>query len=264
VGKEALESFVQERLIDRKKPLNDALSRNKLPLFSSSSAKAQPKDKQKVASLKNDVQLFSRLYIACQTRDGNLDDFFMHENQPYPPSLSHAGRLRTGTKSDLLQCFKEMIPPSTEAPEVTCIIFDGAAIVQMLNPGTAKTFGEYAKDVFIPFVLSQYKSATRLDLMWDRYLPGSLKSMTRERRGKGVRRRVGASVAVPGQWQNFLHVDENKTELFSFLSTEIIKSFEDQTKELVVTLESGVLISPQRTCSMQPRRSRWPHAPICS
>ena len=172
--------------------------------------------------------------------------FFMHENQPYPPSLSHAGRLRTGTKSDLLQCFKEMIPPSTEAPNVTCIILDGAAIVQMLNPGTAKTFGEYAKDVFIPFVLSQYKSATRLDLMWDRYLPGSLENMTREWRGKGVQRLVGA-VAVPGQWQNFLYVDENKTELFSFLFTEIIESFEDQTKELVVTLESGVLISPQRT-----------------
>jgi len=80
----------------------------------------------------------------------------------------------------------------------------------MLNPGTAKTFGEYAKDVFIPFVLSQYKSTTRLDLAWDRYLPESLKNTTRERRGKGVPRRVGTSVAVPGQWQNFLRVNENK------------------------------------------------------
>ena len=246
VGKEALESFVQERLIERKKPLTDVLCRKKLPLFSSSSAKAHPKDKQKVASLKNDVQLFSRLYIACQTREGNLDDFFSHENQASPPSLSQAGKLRAGTKSDLLQCLEEMIPPNSQAPEVTCVILDGAAIVQMLNPGTAKTFGEYAEKVFIPFVLSQYKSATRLDLVWDRYLPGSLKSMARESRGKGVRRRVGHSVAVPGQWQNFLRVDENKTELFSFLSTEVIKSVENQSKELVVTLESEVLIAPPR------------------
>jgi len=246
VGKEALESFVQERLIERKKPLNDVLSRNKLPLFGSSSGKAQPKDKQKVASLKSDVQLFSRLYIACQTREGNLDDFFRHENQPFPPSLSQAGKLRTGTKSDLLQCFEEIAPASTQAPEVTCVILDGAAIVQMLKPGTAKTFGEYAKEVFIPFVLSQYKSATRLDLVWDRYLPESLKSMTREKRGRGVRRRVGTSVAVPGQWQNFLRVDQNKTELFSFLSNEIIKSVEDQSKELVVTLETEVLTAPPR------------------
>ena len=85
VGKEALESFVQERLIECKKPLIDVISRNKLPLFSSSSAKTQSKEKQKVDSLKSDVQLFSRLYIACQTRDGNLDDFFSHENQSFPP-----------------------------------------------------------------------------------------------------------------------------------------------------------------------------------
>jgi len=91
-------------------------------------------------------------------------------------------------------------PPSspTQAPEVSCVILVGAAIVQMLNPGTAKTFGEYAKKVFNPFILSQYKSATR-----------SLKSMNQERCGKGVHRRVGPSVAAPGQWQNFLRVDEN-------------------------------------------------------
>jgi len=156
--------------------------------------------------------------------------FFSHENQRYPPSFSQEGKLRTGTKNDLLQCLEEMISPSTQAPEVTCVILDGAAIVQMLNPGTAKTCGEYTKDVFIPFVLSQYKSATRLDLAWERYLPGSLKNTTRERHGKSVRRRVGTSVAVPGQWQNFLRVDENKTDLFSFLSTEIIKSVENQRK----------------------------------
>ena len=247
VGKEALESFVQERLIERKKPLSDVLSRNKLPLFGSLSAKAQPKDKQKVASLKSDVHLFSRLYIACQTREGNLDDFFSHENQPFPPSLSEAGKLRSGTKSDLLQCFEDIAPARTQAPEVTCIILDGAVIAQMLRPGTANTFGEYAKEVFIPFVLSHYKYATRMDLVWDRYLPNSLKSMTREKRGKGVRRRVGTSVAVPGQWQNFLRVDENKTELFNYLSKEIIKSAEVQCKELVVTLETEVLTTPPRT-----------------
>lgn len=70
--------------------------------------------------------------------------------------------------------------------------------------------------------------------------------MTREKRGKGVRHRVGTSVAVPGQWHNFLRVDENKTELFSFLSNEIIKSVEDKSKELVVTLETEIRTAPPR------------------
>ena len=49
--------------------------------------------------------------------------------------------------------------------EVTCVILDGAAIVQMLMPGTAKTFGEYANEVFILFGVFQDKSATQLDLV---------------------------------------------------------------------------------------------------
>lgn len=75
VGKEALDSNVQEMLIERSKPLNDVIPRWKLPLFGSSSVKDQLIGKHKVALLKSDVQLYYRLYIACQTRDGNLDDF---------------------------------------------------------------------------------------------------------------------------------------------------------------------------------------------
>ena len=84
VGKEALESFVKERLIERKKPLVDDVPRiyEVVPLFGNSSAKDQSAEKQKVASLKSDVQLFSRLYIACQTRDGNLDDFSVMKINP--------------------------------------------------------------------------------------------------------------------------------------------------------------------------------------
>ena len=46
---------------------------------------------------KNDCYLFSRLYISCQTREGNLEQFYDHMNQPAPPSLSLGGKLRLGT-----------------------------------------------------------------------------------------------------------------------------------------------------------------------
>ena len=64
--------------------------------------------------------------------------FFHHEIQPFPPSLSQAEKLRTGTKSDLLQCLEEIAPASTQAPEIMCVILDGTAIVQMLMSGTAR------------------------------------------------------------------------------------------------------------------------------
>ncbi len=101
---------------------------------------------------------------------------------------------------------------------VQVIILDGAAIINMLRPGTAKTFQDYATDVFVPYIKSQLQHVTRLDIVWDVYLPESLKADTRSKRGKGVRRRVESSSAIPGNWQEFLRIDENKTELFSFLA----------------------------------------------
>ena len=52
---------------------------------------------------------------------------------------------------------------------------------------------------------------SRVDVVWDRYIPNSLKSQTRIKRGKGIRRRVEASNVLPKNWQEFLHNDANKT-----------------------------------------------------
>ena len=95
-----------------------------------------------------------------------------------------------GRKSDLLVCLEGHAEPQSEAPTVTAVVFDRAVIVQMLKPGTAKTFEEYAQKVFIPYVVRQLQHVSRLDLVWNSYRADSLKASTREQRGKGVRRRV--------------------------------------------------------------------------
>ena len=53
------------------------------------------------------------------------------------------------------------------------------------------------------------------------YLAESLKADTCSKRGKGVRRCVEQSSAIPGNWQEFLCIDDNKTELFSFLAMNV-------------------------------------------
>jgi hypothetical protein len=108
--------------------------------------------------LKTDCNLFSRLYISCQTCDGNLDDFFRHENQSYPPSLSQGGNLRSGTKSDLLECFgKFNVSHDISDLNVNCYVLDGAVIVQMLRPNCNSTFGDYTQKIFVPYILSFLK-----------------------------------------------------------------------------------------------------------
>ena len=95
----------------------------------------------------------------------------------------------------------------------------------MLKAATAKNFNEYIQEVFTPYILSKCQETTRLDLVWDRYLPDSLKGTTRAKRGKGVRRRVVGGASIPGNWASFLRVDDNKTKLFSFLCGALLDSF---------------------------------------
>ena len=109
IGQDQFEAFSKECIVDRTKSIEEAIHRNKLPLFAIKRGHKIPKGNQQVKSLKNDVALFARLYIGCQTRDGNLEEFFRHENQQCPPALSDVGRLYLGSKSDLLCALKAML-----------------------------------------------------------------------------------------------------------------------------------------------------------
>ena len=197
-----------------------------------------------MVSLKSDVGLFSRLYISCQTRDGNLEEFSYHKNQAYPPALSDCGKLHLRTKSDLLTCLRELEGHSEETPVTTCTVLDGAAIVKMLKPGSASNFAEYASQIFTPYVCSKFQNASRVDLVWDKYMEDTLKGTTRAKRGKGMRRRVVAGALLPSNWMDFLRVDGNKTDLFKFLSNALLDSFSVKEKQLVVTDGELVLSKP--------------------
>ena len=76
IGEEQFCLFVKERFIDRSKPVTEPLKKNNLPTFGTPTKKAVSKDQAKVKLLKEDCFLFGRLYIACETCDGNLNEFF--------------------------------------------------------------------------------------------------------------------------------------------------------------------------------------------
>jgi hypothetical protein len=246
LGEDQYSKFVEERLSKCSKPVTDVLKKNKLPLLSRSTVKTAPsKGKLQLQAMKSDCNLFSRLYLACQARDGDVDQFFCHENNLCPPSLSLGGKLRLGTKADLMPCLETDVVAPADSPVVDAKFLDEAAIVQMLNPGTAKTFQEYADQVFVPHVSTQLANTRRIDIVWDVYQSDSLKSTTRNKRGKGIRRRVVPAAAMPKNWKDFLRVDENKTELFSFLSGQIILA-EIEDKEVYATEGQHVLCSFDR------------------
>ena len=130
-----------------------------------------------IATLKQNCSLFAQLYISCQVREGDLDDFFQHENQSFPSSLSQQGNLHHGSKSDLLECFEKLCLAQEDVPDADVLILNGAAIVNIIKPGACQTFQDYADNVFIKYLERQLHRVSRIDIVWDIYKPAGLRSM---------------------------------------------------------------------------------------
>lgn len=191
---------------------------------------------KQLSSIKKDCSIFSRLYISCQTRDGDLDEFFKYENQGYPPSLSDQGNLRLpNKKSELTQCLEALTKPESNMPkDLEVTIIDGAAVVNMIKPNvTQRTFSDYAVGSFIPYIKTHLSHVSRIDVVWDEYIDNSLKATTRGKRGSGVRQRVEGDNKLPRNWKEFLRVDKNKQELFKFLA--VCLSSMDIQKQVIST-----------------------------
>ena len=101
-------------------------------------------------------------------------------------------------KSDLLSCTESCCIPQTDAPVTDAIILDGAAVVNMVRHNAAKTFDDYALKVFVPYIQSQLEKANRVDIVWDEYIENSLKSHTRQKRGKGDKINPSCSLSLQG------------------------------------------------------------------
>ena len=101
------------------------------------------------------------------------------------------------------------------------MILDGAFVAQILSPRTLDTFQDYSNSVFLPYLFRQLQSVRRLDIVRDVYLAASLKAGTKSKRGQGQRRKVLSLAPLPSTWKSFLKNDENKSDLFCFLSKTI-------------------------------------------
>ena len=120
LGEQQFKTFLKERLEDKTRLLKDALKKNNLPTFNVQEKKLVFKGKAKIIVLKEDCALFSRLYIACQNREGNLEDFFKFENQPLPPSLSQMGHLLGRNQSRPCKVLARYLQSDSGAAECGC------------------------------------------------------------------------------------------------------------------------------------------------
>ena len=249
-GQEKYHNFIEHRLKTNSIHITDTITKTSVTLFNKSPTKPR-RLPHTYALLKEETALFSKLYMACQTRQGDLPAFFRHENYPFPPSLSQNGSLRTGTKSDLIGCLEQQCASTNIAPRTKVTIVDGAVLVNALRPTKhEKIFGEYAERIFCRYILQNYRFCLRLDIIWDQYFENSIKNLIRDIRAAGythhkATKHVETTTPLPKKWGQFLKNSHNKTELFSFLNKELMKVAPSE-QQLILTEGSDVICSQSR------------------
>ena len=181
-GKIRFQEFMKGLESDDMSSFHEPIKRNKLDFFKPASGAL----KQKV--LKDDCRLFSKLFISCQSRECDLLQFFKHENQSFHAALSDGGKLHSCQKSQLASILERNITCPENKPDATAIVIDGgSALANSLPPRAKRTFGEYEMLDVLPKVQSFCSSFNRSDIVFDVYLPTSLKAEIRTKRGQGGR-----------------------------------------------------------------------------
>lgn len=140
----------------------------------------------KLSSANADSNLFCRLFIACESREGNIDEFFNHENNINPPSISEFGKLRqlTGGTDEMVKCFyssNELENPASDVEmDASILVLNASSVSLDLPPKIAMTVKEYSNTVFNKFIYLKCESYNRVDVVFESNQENSLIEMTRE------------------------------------------------------------------------------------
>ena len=95
----------------------------------------------------------------------------------------------------------------------------------------------------IPHLKRHLQDTKRLDVVWDEYIQDCLKETTREKRGKGIQRKVSGSTKIQGNWKNFSGDQMNKKEPFAFLISKMESFSRPPTKSVCHCVTSGQAVS---------------------
>jgi hypothetical protein len=98
-GRQQFLSFMEGLETEDTSSFYQPIAKNNVAFFKQEKSLGSSKEKE----LKDDCQLFARLFISCQVRECDLQDFFKHENQASPASLSDGSKLST-SKFPMILC----------------------------------------------------------------------------------------------------------------------------------------------------------------
>ena len=227
--------FVRERLEERRISFSAKLKMMNVQF------KPLAKPKKKATSTKqplkcnatNEVALLSRCTLSSADGDQPIDVISREDLSVFPPSIAEAdGTLKKGEKSKLKAAILKAtgiqpltIQPASHDTETGALVVDAMSVIHKLAPDPGTTFGNYAL-LFLRVLLKKMRenNCIRLDVAFDRYMVNSIKGTERLRRSAGNTMNsleiVSDQMAVPKNWSDYLTVEQNKINLFTFIQSQ--------------------------------------------
>lgn len=143
------QGFAVIRTIYEKSWFYEPITKNNFPLCGSKSTSAPNTSRSKAASLKAYYNLFLRLFISCQSRHGDLEDFFWHESHKFPPSISQNRAIIFVTMSKVMQILENGLRLPAAASQTDTFIIDGATLNISKQPSSCKSLDVYTNDMML-------------------------------------------------------------------------------------------------------------------
>ena len=238
-GKLQYENFIKSRFLERTEDvISTPIPRNNFKL---------PRDWSKVANqspqIKLSPKIITTLRAACESRPEASKEMFSQEFTGVPECLvDKEGKPFHSGKSDLLNILAAISIPALQLPhKVDGLIIDASVVIKSLavfaNSSNQGSYLEFAKYILRQLEsMALARSARRLDIVFDTYQSNSIKNVTREGRGMGVKIVFKEEDMLPDDLKDFFLNEDNKKNFYQIIQKQAANPlFWEWTGEVTIT-----------------------------
>lgn len=255
LGREALEKFVTSRMVEKTVGFWDPQKKNNISYFKDVGPVVKTKVKGQLVSIKQERKLLSRLLVVGKKRPELevKDAIGEYEFDSAPPSnfQPDGSMLMLSGKSQVVKCVMDLsLPedvnqPSTEegnSIQTAVLIIDAMCVVNMVTKTCEKFTASDFASKFVDIVEDMGEPYDEMRVVFDQYLPGSLKETTRNKRTKkttSIHYHVNDSTDIKNIKMFLSHI-QTKAELTKYISQKVLAHYQGKPKKVLVMYDTVI------------------------
>ena len=255
LGREAMEKFVTNRMVEKTVGFWDPQKKNNISYFKDVGPVVKAQVKGQLVSLKQERKLFPRLLVVGKSRPELevKDAIGEYEFDSAPPSnfQPDGSMLMLSGKSLLVKSVMDLpLPEDAHLPlveeansnQTSILIIDAMCVVNMITKTNEKfTVSDFARK-FVDIIDDMGAPYDEMRVVFDHYLPGSLKETTRDKRTKkmtSVHYHVNDHTEIKNMMVFLSHI-QTKAELTKYLSQKVLAQYQGHPKKILVMYDTVI------------------------